>query len=371
MKLVLTLLFCLVCNGLLAQTYGSRVLANIASKLPAELLAAASAPGIHDCGLYKGNTVTVCVDDEGCITHIGYKLFAPEIKTLYPSDVYNFLERFSLDMVLEDDLYEYEQKQKDYNVHIVTGSMESFKRIKPELPFSTDRVDDMGYSVAWNDNGKEILNIFFPINYELLLGMPKVEIEKKMHYLIQSASKKNNVAAPSLQTETESIGGGVYRSIPKVFYEVENLTTTTYYAVTNAGGMKPLFSPLYKEYSAANLFLTDVGSQRNYSLNVVQNLYGGGKDNYQVRLTDWLTYCRTNKLTLYFAVEEEQETALKVLVIARSADLGYNHMLSVTLPNGFMQKDNLSLDAKLNAFIPIHNVKDLYGKDNGAKKKKI
>lgn len=371
MRFLLIVLLSFFGQCIYAQTYYSKLLAKMASKLPADMLELAKAPGVHDCGMFKGNVVTICVDDAGCVRHIGYKLFAPEIKTMYPSDVYNFLERYTLEMNLESDIYEYEQKLKDDKVHVVSGSIDgSIKRINPEVAFSTDRVDDMGYSVAWNDNGNEVFNVFFPINYELLLGMPKVEIERKMHGLL--SNRNENVSLASLpMPETELIGNGVYRSVPKIFYEIESLTTTTYYSASNDGGLKPIFSPLYKEYSAANLFLTDIASAKNYSLNIEQSMYGGDKEKYSVKLVDWIACCRANKLALYFAVEEDEESGLKVLVIARSADLGYNHMLSITLPNGFVQKPDMSFNAKLNAFIPTHNVKDLYGKSNPATKKKI
>ena len=77
------------------------------------------------------------------------------------------------------------------------------------------------------------------------------------------------------------------------------------------------------------------------------------------------------KLDVYFAVEEEHEDGLRALLIAHSRDLGFNHMMSLLIPDNFVQKRNAILKATLNAYIPTQNVKDLYQQYVAKPKKKI
>ena len=352
-----------------AQQYQSKLLAKMAAGLPLSMAEAGNTPGYHDLGAYNGRPISVCADANGCINHIGLKLFAPEIKTLYPSAVYDFLERYFLELSMISNVNDFEQKLKEDKVHLLTGSLQTVKSITPETPFNIDRVDDKGYSVRWSVDDKEILNVMFPIEFELLLGMPKVEIEKQMQGMLKAAGNLAQVP-PFVMPDMEDMGDGMRRSIPSSFYELESLNTTSYYTL-NAGAPVPYFASEHKDYAAANLFLTDVARNKNYRLYVEQSLYGGEKSTYTIPFLDWLNYCASQKLDVYFGVEEEREDGLKVLVIARNHDLGYNHMLSVVIPDNFVDKADATLKAKFNAFIPTQNVKTLYGKYTIGNKKKI
>ena len=87
-------------------------------------------------------------------------------------------------------------------------------------------------------------------------------------------------------------------------------------------------------------------------------------------LSQWLDYCKEQNLKVYFAVEEEREDGIKVMVIAQSNELCYNHLLSVILRNDFVQNPNSMLKAKITPFIPTHNIKDLYQKEIQKRSKK-
>lgn len=344
-----------------AQQFASKLLAEMAGKLPELHLQDSYSPGIHDCGAYKGKPLILEADANGRVAHLGYKLFVPDVKTLYPSDVYNFLERYFLELSLEPNLDEFEQKLKMDKVRFLEGSFYDLRKLTPETPFSIDRIEDKGYNVTWSVDDRPIVSVLFPIQFELLLGMPKVEIEQCMRQLIE-ASRQATLPAPVPLAGTEAMSDGILRSKPTSFYELESLTTATYYQTSADGSLQPIFSSEHKDYSAANLFLGRLGRNCNYRLYVEQNLYGGEKQTYTIPFTDWLTYCAANKFVVYFAVEEEREDGLKVLVLARNADLGYNHLLSVILPDNFVEKPDAVLKAKFNAFIPTQNVKSLYGK---------
>lgn len=297
-------------------------------------------------------------------------LFPDEMKSAYPSVVYDFLERYLYDIHQSTRTYELRQRMADDKVGVTDGSLDNIPKLSPEVPFSIMRQEDACYDVSWTDTlGNTLLALQFPIQFELLLGQPKVEIEKTMKNQLDSCA---NVATPqSLTSELETLSDGYLRTIPVTHYYVESLNTATYYQKTSDGITIPVYESAQKEYAAANLFHGLIDETSNYRLYIEQNLYGFNKQSYTVSLAQWLNYCQANKLTIYFAVEEVREDGLKALLIAQSHDLGFNHMLSLIIPDNFVEKKNVTLKATLNAYIPTDNVKDLYQQYKEKPKKQI
>lgn len=297
-------------------------------------------------------------------------LFHDEMRSAYPSAVYDFLERYLYDLSLATDGYTLKQQMADDKVTVTSGSLDNIKRITPDVPFSISRHEDAAYDVCWTDTlGIPLLGLQFPIKYELLLGQPKVEIEKTMPKLLEACNTANEEVRPA--SSLEKLSDGYLRSAPVVNYYAESLNTSTYYQQGADETIMPVFSSTQKWYSAANLFQGMIADIADYRLYIEQNLYGFNQQTYTITLAQWLNYCKANNLTIYFAIEEEREDGLKGLLIAQSHDLGFNHLMSVIIPDNFVEKRNAVLKAKLNAFIPTDNVKDLYQQYVNKPKKQI
>ena len=311
-----------------------------------------------------------------CLTLFGQtgkstlRLFSDEMKTAYPSAVYDFLERYLYDISRRPRGYELTQRMADDKVSVIEGSLDNISKLSPEMPFSLTRHEDAGYDVCWTDTlGNTLLGLQFPIQFELLLGQTKAEIEKTMRQQLASCS---DVASPQpLTSELETLSDGYFRTIPVSHYYVESLNTATYYQKEKDGTMQPIYDKKQKWYSATNLFHGLISETSDYRFYIEQNLYGFNKQSYTISLNQWLNYCVVNKLTLYFAIEEEREDGLKALLIAQSHDLGFNHMLSIIIPDNFVEKRNVTLKATMNAYIPTDNVKDLYQQYKEKPKKNI
>ena len=103
---------------------------------------------------------------------------------------------------------------------------------------------------------------------------------------------------------------------------------------------------------------------------VEQSVYGMKTINYTLSLRQWLNYCALLGMKVYFAIEEQREDGLLATVIAQSRELGFNHLLSVVVPDKFVADKNAVLKVRLSPYIPTHNVKDLYQKETENHKKK-
>lgn len=300
-----------------------------------------------------------------------FSLFAPEVKRDFPSVVYDFLERylFEIDSLQKKGEYT-DLKIKDDKVLFLTGTAATARRITPQTAFEVKKADRKFYQVTWTDErGKTLLDVAFPMQYELLLGKPKVEIEKEF----KATLAEYNDYEPSAGSgcELTAADDDCLMTHPVAHYYLESLNNAVYYTAPQMGDTVTTFRDDDKWHSAANLFLGAVADVDGYLLYVEQNLYGFNKLTYTVPLRQWLAYCQMMKLNLYFAVEEEREDGLKALLIAQSQDLGFNHMLSVVIPDNFVTNPKAVLKATLNAYIPTQNVKDLYQKYVAKPKKRI
>lgn len=300
-----------------------------------------------------------------------FSLFSDDLKRDYPSVVYDFLERYlyeidSLSSKGEPIL----QRLRDDKVFVTDGDISAASMLTTQSAFSMTASDDRYYQVQWLDTtGQAILGLAFPMQYELLLGKPKVQIEKEVKSLLKTFDHYDAriVSTEDLQQEQD----GVWKTDPASFYYIESLTTASYYRRQDSVHYQPIFDSDDLWRSAANLFQGAIDSINGYQLYVDQNLYGYNQDHFLVSLRQWLSYCQDMKLDVYFAVEEERADGLKALLIAHSRDLGFNHMMSLVIPDNFVTKRNAVIKATLNAYIPTQNVKDLYQQYVAKPKKKI
>ena len=95
-------------------------------------------------------------------------------------------------------------------------------------------------------------------------------------------------------------------------------------------------------------------------MHIEQSVYGGEIISYDIKLSQWLNYCKEQDYQVYFAIEEVREDGMLAIVVAHCQELNYNHLASVLIPNDFVIKPQTVLKAKITPFIPTHNVKNLY-----------
>lgn len=299
-------------------------------------------------------------------------LFDTIFKAEYPSVVYDFLERY---------LYETDslvragepimQRLLDDKVAFLHGDPQVARSITPTTPFSITETDDKYYQVVWTDStGGPILALAFPMQYELLLGSPKVQLEQQMQQLLATCDTQftsHSSYPDSLMLDSSN----VWMTMPTSHYYIKSLNTAKYYYRGNDSVMIPIFDTTDRWHSVSNLFQGVIDSVDDYLLYVEQNVYGFKQLHYSVRLSQWLSYCQAMKLEVYFAIEEERQDGFKALLIAHSRELGFNHMLSLIIPDDFVVKRNSVIKATMNAYIPTQNVKDLYQQYKATHKKKI
>ena len=248
------------------------------------------------------------------------------------------------------------QKMQDDKFIILQGSIENIPYFPATTAFSLVRHEDRAYEAVWRCSMDTLLHVAFPIQYELLLGKSRIEIEQGLQTDISAAPRIGLVA--HIPAGLDSIAPYLWRSYPIRHYQIPSLNNCTYYSRDTTGTMALVCDSLYMYYTLANMFQQNLG--RDYAIQVSQSVYGFQRLLYTISLQQWLAYCIANHLTSYVAVEEEYQDGYLVLLVAENKDLNYNHILSVLVPRDFLSNRNVLLQAKVSAFVPTHNVADLY-----------
>ena len=124
----------------------------------------------------------------------------------------------------------------------------------------------------------------------------------------------------------------------------------------------------HSDYSAPNLFHGLIDGV-DYRMHIEQSVYGMKSISYTISLRQWINYCALWGLKVYFAVEEQHKDGLLALVIAQSKEFGFNHMLSVVIPDKYISDNNAVLKVRLTSYIPTHNVKSLFKKESVNRRK--
>lgn len=259
-------------------------------------------------------------------------------------------------------------KMADDKVHFRKGSLSDYYSLCERVPFSINLVDKH-YEVSWYKEDAPYITVVFPAQYDLIMGKPQNEIKNEFRSAVISANHRD-CKLTNYPKNPEKYDDTIWIS-KREYYELESLNDATYYIRCNEGsGFSPLFDNRHKSLSAANLFqgMIDKVDRKMY---VEQSVYGMTSVKYTIMLSQWLDYCKEQNLKVFFAVEEEREDGLKVMVIAQSSELCYNHLLSVILADDFIRNPNSMVKVKLTPYIPTHNIKNLFQKESRKSRKKI
>lgn len=285
-------------------------------------------------------------------------LFRPELRDTGRPYVFDFIERYFDEISKMHNSHDLAQKLFDDKVFFAEGTVSDIHSLTDTTDFSLNCINNRYYEAVWSKDSLSFLTVLFPISFELLLGLPKNEIEKTLFDEISHLNETVINEVVELKDVMLS-SNGIFQTIPKLHYQIETLNNCRYYRMAEQSDLIPIFDSLFVEQSIANLFHLDLG--KDYRLNVEQGLYGFKTKKFVIGLNQWIAYCQKHEMNIYVGIEEEERESYKVLVISECEELGFNHLLSVKVPKDiFFNSSDSEFKAKLNAYIPTHNVKNLY-----------
>lgn len=285
------------------------------------------------------------------------KLFPAES---YQSDqgyVYEFIDRYFNELENITNYSDILQKLTDDKVYFAQGSVSDISKLSESIPFMLNRIEDKYFEATWKEGETVDITVLFPVSFELLWGHTKAEIEKNIEYEIKNSKRKEGTITV-VPDDMLPLNDSVYRTNPKQHYELESLNNCCYYQLDSTGIFNLIMDQNEMEFSVLNLM--HYCQDADYTIDVEQSVYGFNQLHFNMQLRQWLIYCQDKGMTIFAAIEEELTDVLKVLVVAECKELAFNHLLSVYVPKDCLYNTSKSWKAQLNAYIPTHNVKNLY-----------
>ncbi len=323
-------------------------------------------------GRIASHPLVVERDAFGTIHHIGFRLFPRDLMAQNPSPVYRFVERYLLELYQVKRIDEWNERLKEEKVKLrFYGSADSnphtelqrvLKGLESELPFLMT-TDNSHYTVLWRNKGKSYFSMRFPIQYELLWGMNKVECENRLYPSLLAFRPEAPEPVPSAPDGSllEKQENGCYLQRGE-WYELETVNSHVYYRATR-NGYEPIFSERYPVESMHNLFGVLQGGAVN--AHVVQRMYGRRKASYDLPLSKLLAFCRAEGCEAFTGIETMEKERITGSVVLLNRSMGYIHILYFEAPLTLLtqpEKENLYLEVY--AYVPTHNLQSIYGEKN-------
>ncbi|PXV65011.1 hypothetical protein CLV62_1089 [Dysgonomonas alginatilytica] len=345
-------------NSNLYKTHKLEEMANLfLIKLPTD-----KSEGYHSVSFWEGYPVVIHVDQKKVIDHIGVYLFnRDQIVNRNMNIVFDFVERYLLELIQVKDRTRIAAMTRDDKVVIEYGDFPDLKKITPSHILEISQSELKNYRISWTEkaSNKTVFAMSFPLQYELMLGMNKIEIEDNLLNDINYQQYDTKELHPLKKEKLLPVPQTDYYIRQGAKYILESMNSNLYYKKEANRGFSLLSDTNYPVELVANLMISDE-IENNFLLNITQYKYGQNTTNFTIPLKQWVSYCLHSGCTPYFGVESQDESQIKASVIMENKKLGYNHILYIVFDKSQLSKLGGTIDAKLYSYIPTHNVTDLF-----------
>jgi len=273
------------------------------------------------------------------IDHIGLCLFSDELRQKGKSPVFDFLERYFLQLKYPPQVKSTSNMIRDDQFSFLVGTLKSVDKLLTTDGFSFN-YDNHFYTATWNRGDTTLLSVSFPVEYELISGENKIEADNNLLQDIRSTQ----VVIPTGQFV-----------VKQDHYISERFTNRTYLS-----GGRLVSDPRHPLESCANMMLS-LQADGDYTINITQISYGFKKTVFDVPLKQWIAFCQNQDCELYFGIEEltGNNDVSGVLLAVNTAE-NYNHVLTVKIPSEALANRKGTIEARLYPYVPTHNVLNMF-----------
>ncbi len=353
----LILLGCCLSMQASGPLYASKKLKDIGDKLA--LTKDSIFPGSRLYSPYKSYEYVVEADDKGEVTHIGVPLFPSVRKEGTLTMLFNFTERYMLELLLLNNQQERRDKMKEDQTLFGTGSLSALFPLKDSLQISVSTDKQNRHRIEWKQEEPTLFSFSFPAQYELILGMDKPELEERLPEELKSTLIPTDIEITPDPEQLSATPQKEYYIHKGNNYQIAALSSDLYYKKEESN-FRLLNDPvLHPGETLANIMLS-VAAQEDYILEIEQVKYGNKKEHYSLSLKQWITYNLRSGGELYFGLESLSKESLTATVIMENRLLGYNHLLHFQIMMPDLEAGKGNIPAVLHTYIPIHNISDLF-----------
>lgn len=317
--------------------------------------------------IYGKHYITVRTSDE-CVEHIGFRIFPQQQRLGINPFIADFVERYwlSLTLPLKRQKSVRQQMLEDRFV-FQTGSVESVGVIQQDttMLFSCHVTPDL-VTLIWGSKEKPVCCITFPVDHELIMGRGMIENDRRLPQEI------NNVRIKQKRVRCVDYTSSLYADSLSSLWVANvgsyldcTLKSERYYTLDpDSLSFEPVFDGGRLRESIVNLFTDyDIEKARNIGLSICFKTFGLKEQSIETTIPKFVAYCMQNGCVPYVgivSIDNDSSGSADVLVIMHNQQLGYNHVLRVSVPLECILNGNGASSARLNAFVPSSNIKNLF-----------
>lgn len=275
------------------------------------------------------------------LDHIGLSLFSPEMRQMSQTPVFDFLERYFLQLNYPPSEKTAAMMVRDDEFRFEKGTLQTVGELLPTDAFNY-RFDSHRYVVSWSRNDSLLLVVSFPVEYQLMSGNSKIDAENR---ILEDISQTAIVHTPD-DLKTQLYEHYMVKTCTNRIYAVEGSLVADAH---------------HPAETVANMMLSTEmkGSVR---LRVTQVEYGFRTSTVEVDLKQWITYCRNTHCQLYYGVDSFGDSgSVNAVVLAVNTEENYNHVLTVTVPADVIATQKGTVEARLYSYVPTQNIRSLFG----------
>ncbi len=273
------------------------------------------------------------------VDHIGLCLFSEEMQREGKTPVFDFLERYFLQLKYPPQSMSMNSMIRDDQFKFITGTLESVGNLLPTDGFSYS-YDKHRYQATWSRQDSTLLSVSFPVEYELISGENKIEAEDNLASDIRNTTVLIPTEKPIVRKE---------------HYLTDDITNRLYLSDD-----KLVLSDRHPVESAANMML-NLQTAGDFQIQITQLSYGFKKTVFEVPLKQWVAFCQQHGCELYFGLENLSDNSeVEGVVMAVNTAENYNHVLTVRIPSEVIEARSGVIEARLYPYVPTHNVLNLF-----------
>jgi hypothetical protein len=215
-------------------------------------------------------------------------------------------------------------------------------------------VDLRAYKVAWEVGGKKILEMSFPMNYQMLIGGNALELEDRLVRRLRCY-------------QAHDISQGIAKELPNVgleftytnsYYMSTMVRNDVYYTRDMEEEPWRLVNDTARATRTINNWMIASDSENEIPLEITFDKYGYEVDSLFTNYRTWQQFCMEEGCTPYFGIKNKYNGIYECSVFMVNKTGGYVHLLSINIPEDTLKDPgNITATARMYAYIPLYNVR--------------
>lgn len=304
---------------------------------------------------------------DGATVQLGACLFSDDARKAFDPVIFSFIERLWVELLLRKTTTSQVSLLKEYGVRMVLGGYPlgsgSFNKLDQALDIinslsmfsiktGTNEID-----VLIRDKAGTTLHIYIPASRDLLFPYDKKEHEELLvRELIDSKAQYSQTIPES--TDFVKTDNGLL-TVGGECYMIDSLTNDVFFTADR----KILFSQAYPDETMRNILMCAANNENvdGKRLNIRLHTYNKELGVLTMSMKQVLAYFQQQGVKFYTGNLGDNGKKHQILLAMYHPVYNYINILSVSfLPEQLDATGITVIDADLSAFIPQHNIKNLF-----------